>query len=166
MQQDPGGLGMGMENMVSGALFRPIQDISAVAEHEELHEIKAQIVGHPLYEQLLASHVGCLRVATPIDHLPLIDAQLSQSHQIHRSYQPHIQSQTLPPEDKHRLDEFMAQYLVSLCTFKEKLHQHVRVHAVEAVMACREIEQSLQALTGLLLPLPITPPYTSQILHI
>ncbi|KHN09737.1 Putative rhamnose biosynthetic enzyme 1 [Glycine soja] len=42
----------------------------------------------------------------------------------------------------------MAQYLIVLCTFKEQLQQHVRVHAVEAVMACRDIESTLQALTG------------------
>jgi hypothetical protein len=36
-----------------------------------------------------------------------------------------------------------------LCTFKEQLQQHVRVHAVEAVMACRDIENTLQALTGI-----------------
>jgi hypothetical protein len=36
-----------------------------------------------------------------------------------------------------------------LCTFKEQLQQHVRVHAVEAVMACRDIENTLQALTGM-----------------
>ena len=41
-----------------------------------------------------------------------------------------------------------AQYLLVLCSFKEQLQQHVRVHAVEAVMACREIEHNLQALTG------------------
>ena len=49
-----------------------------------------------------------------------------------------------------------AQYLIILCTFKDQLQQHVRVHAVEAVMACREIETTLQALTGLLLP-PLSP---------
>jgi len=43
-----------------------------------------------------------------------------------------------------------AQYLIVLCTFKEQLQQHVRVHAVEAVMACRDIESTLQALTGTL----------------
>lgn len=43
-----------------------------------------------------------------------------------------------------------AQYLIVLCTFKEQLQQHVRVHAVEAVMACRDIENALQALTGML----------------
>lgn len=42
-----------------------------------------------------------------------------------------------------------AQYLIVLCSFKDQLQQHVRVHAVEAVMACREIENTLQALTGL-----------------
>jgi hypothetical protein len=45
-----------------------------------------------------------------------------------------------------------AQYLIILCTFKDQLQQHVRVHAVEAVMACREIETTLQALTGLSSP--------------
>lgn len=44
-----------------------------------------------------------------------------------------------------------AQYLLVLCSFKEQLQQHVRVHAVEAVMACREIEQNLQLLTGKLI---------------
>ena len=43
---------------------------------------------------------------------------------------------------------FQAQYLIILCGFKDQLQQHVRVHAVEAVMACREIENTLQALTG------------------
>jgi hypothetical protein len=47
-----------------------------------------------------------------------------------------------------------AQYLIILCTFKDQLQQHVRVHAVEAVMACREIETTLQALTGLSSPPP------------
>lgn len=42
-----------------------------------------------------------------------------------------------------------AQYLIVLCSFKEQLQQHVRVHAVEAVMACREIESNLQAFTGI-----------------
>ncbi|KAJ6743892.1 HOMEOBOX PROTEIN TRANSCRIPTION FACTORS [Salix viminalis] len=39
-------------------------------------------------------------------------------------------------------------YFLLLCSFKEQLQQHVRVHAMEAVMACWEIEQSLQSLTG------------------
>jgi hypothetical protein len=41
-------------------------------------------------------------------------------------------------------------YVLLLCSFKEQLQQHVRVHAMEAVMACWEIEQSLQSLTGAL----------------
>lgn len=39
--------------------------------------------------------------------------------------------------------------MIVLCSFKDQLQQHVRVHAVEAVMACREIENTLQALTGI-----------------
>jgi hypothetical protein len=41
-----------------------------------------------------------------------------------------------------------AQYLMLLCSFREQLQQHVWVHAVEAVTACREIEQSLLDSTG------------------
>ncbi|KAE9606925.1 hypothetical protein Lal_00025822 [Lupinus albus] len=110
-------------------------------------QLKAEIVTHPLYEQLLAAHVACLRVATPIDQLPLIDAQLSQSHHLLRSYLSQ-QTHSLSPHHRQDLDNFMEQYLIVLCTFKEQLQQHVRVHAVEAVMACRDIENTLQSLTG------------------
>ncbi|GAY43373.1 hypothetical protein CUMW_073980 [Citrus unshiu] len=120
--------------------------------------IKAEIASHPLYEQLLAAHVSCLRVATPIDQLPLIDAQLAQSHHVLRSYGSLQQANnnnnhSLSPHERQELDNFLAQYLIVLCTFKEQLQQHVRVHAVEAVMGCREIENTLQALTGLSLRL-------------
>uniref|UniRef100_A0A453J5V0 KNOX2 domain-containing protein n=1 Tax=Aegilops tauschii subsp. strangulata TaxID=200361 RepID=A0A453J5V0_AEGTS len=108
---------------------------------------KGEMAVHPLCEQLVAAHVGCLRVATPIDHLPLIDAQLAQSSGLLHSYSAHHRP-FLSPHDKQELDSFLAQYLMLLCSFREQLQQHVRVHAVEAVMACREIEQSLQDLTG------------------
>ncbi|XP_037431936.1 homeobox protein knotted-1-like 11 [Triticum dicoccoides] len=42
----------------------------------------------------------------------------------------------------------MTHYVLLLCSFKEQLQQHVRVHAMEAVMACWELEQTLQSLTG------------------
>lgn len=38
---------------------------------------KAAIAAHPLYERLLEAHVACLRVATPVDQLPRIDAQIA-----------------------------------------------------------------------------------------
>ncbi|KAJ7944850.1 putative Homeobox protein knotted-1 [Quillaja saponaria] len=110
-------------------------------------QLKAEIATHPLYEQLLSAHVACLRVATPIDQLPLIEAQVSQSHHLLRTYASQ-QSHSLSPHERQELDNLLAQYLIVLCTFKEQLQQHVRVHAVEAVMACRDIENNLQALTG------------------
>ncbi|GMJ07749.1 KNOTTED1-like homeobox gene 3 [Hibiscus trionum] len=103
---------------------------------------KAEIVAHPLYEQLLSAHVSCLRIATPVDQLPRIDAQLAQSQHVVAKY-----SEGLVADDKE-LDQFMTHYVLLLCSFKEQLQQHVRVHAMEAVMACWEIEQSLQSLTG------------------
>ncbi|GAB2212031.1 hypothetical protein Drorol1_Dr00025375 [Drosera rotundifolia] len=120
---------------------------SVLVEEEDLRHLKVDIVNHPLYEQLLSVHVACLRVATPIDHLPLIDAQLSRSDHFLRSYGS-VQNHELSGHERQELDNFLTQYLLVLCSFKEQLQQHVRVHAVEAVLACREIEQSLQNLTG------------------
>jgi hypothetical protein len=69
-------------------------------------QLKAEIATHPLYEQLLSAHVACLRVATPIDQLPLIDAQLSQSHHLLRSYISQ-QTHSLSPHDRQQLDNFL-----------------------------------------------------------
>ncbi|KAK8523456.1 hypothetical protein V6N13_113402 [Hibiscus sabdariffa] len=109
---------------------------------------KAEILAHPFYEQLLSAHVACLRIATPVDQLPRIDAQLAQSQQVVAKYSAlGGGSQGLVTDDKE-LDQFLTHYVLLLCSFKEQLQQHVRVHAMEAVMACWEIEQSLQSLTG------------------
>ncbi|XP_047945882.1 homeobox protein knotted-1-like LET12 [Salvia hispanica] len=108
----------------------------------EKERCKADILSHPLYEQLLSAHVACLRIATPVDQLHKIDAQLAESHQIAAKYS------LLPPLHHKDLDPFMTQYVLLLSSFKEQLQQHVRVHAMEAVMACWEIEQALQSLTG------------------
>ncbi|KAK1356633.1 homeobox protein knotted-1-like 7 [Heracleum sosnowskyi] len=119
-------------------------------QFSEERQLKAEIANHPLYEQVLAAHVSCLRVATPIDQLPIIDAQLSQSRHILHYYlsQHNTGNNPLSPNERQELDNFLAQYLLVLCSFKEQLQQHVRVHAVEAVMACRHIQQDLQSLTG------------------
>ncbi|XP_068306642.1 homeobox protein knotted-1-like 3 isoform X3 [Pyrus communis] len=106
---------------------------------------KAEILAHPLYEPLLSAHVACLRIATPVDQLPRIDAQLAQSQNVVAKYS--ALGNGMVGDDKE-LDQFMRHYVLLLCSFKEQLQQHVRVHAMEAVMACWEIEQSLQSLTG------------------
>nr|ABZ10964.1 class 1 knox protein [Kalanchoe x houghtonii] len=105
---------------------------------------KAEVLSHPLYEQLLSAHVSCLRIATPVDQLPRIDAQLVQSQSVVAKYLA-VGPGNL---DDKELDQFMTNYVLLLCSFKEQLQQHVRVHAMEAVMACWELEQSLQTLTG------------------
>ncbi|XP_076944998.1 homeobox protein knotted-1-like 3 isoform X2 [Bidens hawaiensis] len=108
---------------------------------------KAEVLSHPLYEQLLSAYVSCLRIATPVDQLPRIDAQLAQSPNVVSKYSG-LGGHGNLGEDK-ALDQFMTHYVLLLCSFKEQLQQHVRVHAMEAVMACWEIEQSLQSLTGM-----------------
>ncbi|XP_071701261.1 homeobox protein knotted-1-like 13 [Rutidosis leptorrhynchoides] len=112
----------------------------------EFAKCKADILSHPMYDQLLSAHVSCLRIATPVDQLPRIDAQLAQSQQVIAKYSV-FGNHNQPLDDKD-LNQFMAHYVVLLSSFKEQLQQHVRVHAMEAVMACWELEQSLQSLTG------------------
>ncbi|KAI4337278.1 hypothetical protein L6164_015714 [Bauhinia variegata] len=109
---------------------------------------KAEILAHPLYEQLLSAHVSCLRIATPVDQLPRIDAQLAQSQNVVAKYSALGHGAQSMVGDEKELDQFMSHYVLLLCSFKEQLQQHVRVHAMEAVMACWEIEQSLQSVTG------------------
>ncbi|KAK8257070.1 hypothetical protein V6Z12_1Z007600 [Gossypium hirsutum] len=109
---------------------------------------KADILAHPLCEQLLSAHVACLRVATPVDQLPRIDAQLAQSQHVVAKYSSLSGGSQGEVADDKELDQFLTHYVLLLCSFKEQLQQHVRVHAMEAVMACWEIEQSLQSLTG------------------
>lgn len=67
---------------------------------------KADILSHPLYDQLLSAHVSCLRIATPVDQLPRIDAQLSQSQQVLAKYSVIGQNNGQPLDDKD-LDQFM-----------------------------------------------------------
>ncbi|CAL4998011.1 unnamed protein product [Urochloa decumbens] len=108
---------------------------------------KAEVLAHPLYEQLLSAHVACLRIATPVDQLPRIDPQLAQSQGVVAKYSGGLAG-AAAGDDGRELDLFMAHYVLLLCSFKEQLQQHVRVHAMEAVMACWELEQNLQSLTG------------------
>ena len=65
---------------------------------------KAEILSHPLYDQLLSAHVACLRIATPVDQLPRIDAQLAQSQNVVGKYS--ALAQPLLSDDKE-LDQFM-----------------------------------------------------------
>ena len=64
---------------------------------------KGDIVTHPLYEQLLSAHVACLRIATPVDQLPKIDAQLEQSQRVVAKYSVLGNGAV----DQKELDQFM-----------------------------------------------------------
>ncbi|GMH10855.1 hypothetical protein Nepgr_012696 [Nepenthes gracilis] len=108
---------------------------------------KAEILAHPLYGQLLSAHVACLRIATPVDQLPMIHAQLAHSQHVVSKYSKFGNGQTMVGDDEE-LDQFMTHYVLLLCSFREQLQQHIRVNAIEAIMACWEIEQSFQSLTG------------------
>ncbi|XP_047948410.1 homeobox protein knotted-1-like LET12 [Salvia hispanica] len=133
-------------NHPSSALFddKPPTFNTNSSSNWEKDKCKADILTHPLYDQLLSAHVSCLRIATPVDQLPRIDAQLAHSQELVSKYSVLAHH----PLDHKDLDNFMTHYVLLLSSFKEQLQQHVRVHAMEAVMACWELEQSLQSLTG------------------
>lgn len=68
-------------------------------------------MSHPLYDQLLSAHVACLRIATPVDQLLRIDAQLAQSQQVVAKYS--AVSHGNVGGDKE-LDQFMVSFLWSV----------------------------------------------------
>lgn len=74
----------------------------------EREKCKADILNHPLYDQLLSAHVSCLRIATPVDQLPRIDAQLAQSQNVVAKYS--VLGQGQPPLDDKDLDQFMVTF--------------------------------------------------------
>ncbi|XVE63592.1 hypothetical protein DITRI_Ditri07aG0032200 [Diplodiscus trichospermus] len=121
---------------------------AADVQHWEKAKCKAMIMGHPMYEQLLEAHVACLRVATPVDKLAKIDAQLAKSQEVLAKYSSAAADAASAGATEEELDHFMTNYVLLLGFFKEQLQQHVRVHAMEAVMACWDLEQLLQSLTG------------------
>ncbi|KAJ4956282.1 hypothetical protein NE237_013065 [Protea cynaroides] len=89
--------------------------VSLTFSGKQQRQLKAAISNHPLYEQLLEAHVGCLRVATPIDHLPLIDAQLEHAHHLLRSYASHHRHHH--HYEKQDLDNFLV-YIFTLISSK------------------------------------------------
>ncbi|GJU75398.1 homeobox protein knotted-1-like LET12 isoform X1 [Tanacetum coccineum] len=113
---------------------RGVNDNGSSERNWEFVKCKADILSHPMYDQLLSAHVSCLRIATPVDQLPRIDAQLAQTDQVLAKYS--VFGNHNQPVDDKELNQFMAHYVVLLSSFKEQLQQHVRVHAMEAVMAC------------------------------
>jgi KNOX1 domain len=119
MQGDQGidmemGVGFG-----AGECSSSVVVAAALVEEEQHHHqlLKAEIAVHPLCEQLMSAHVACLRVATPIDHLPLIDAQLTNSHSLLRSYAARHRS-FLGPNDKQDLDSFLVSWTLVFSIFR------------------------------------------------
>lgn len=86
---------------------------------------KAEILAHPLYEQLLSAHVACLRIATPVDQLPRIDAQLAQSQNVVAKYSAlgHSAPPSMVGDDKE-LDQFMVYSFIILPISSPFYHIH------------------------------------------
>eukprot|EP00250_Pteridium_aquilinum_P022846 c25798_g1_i1 orf=37-414(+) len=92
--------------------------------HEELFGadgagVRGHIVLHPLFEQLLAAHVACLRVATPQEQQHIIDSALANRHHVAAKYLAllsHLQSNSHPAENEE-LTHFMVNYILLLQSF-------------------------------------------------
>ncbi|CAK9181340.1 unnamed protein product, partial [Ilex paraguariensis] len=78
---------------------------------ERTVKCKAEIVNHPLYDQLLSVHVQCLRIATPVDQLPMIDAQLAQSQHSVAKYSM-LGGHGIQDIEHKDLDHFMSSVLI------------------------------------------------------
>lgn len=74
---------------------------------------KAEILAHPLYDQLLSAHVACLRIATPVDQLPRIDAQLGQSQNVVAKYSALGHGAQGMVGDDKELEQFLVCLLLS-----------------------------------------------------
>lgn len=74
-------------------------------ESWESEKYKADILNHHLCDQLLSAHVACLRIATPVDQLPRIDEQLTESQNSVAKY--YVVGQSQRPLDDKDLDQFM-----------------------------------------------------------
>ncbi|KAM1380431.1 hypothetical protein ACFX2I_022156 [Malus domestica] len=85
------------------------------------HVFKTDIMEHLLYEQLVSTHVSCLRIATSVDQLSRIDKQLVQSQSVVDKYSG-------ADKDVGVMDEKDLDLLHSI---KEQLQQHVRVQGME-----------------------------------
>lgn len=72
---------------------------------DQSERCKADIFNHHLCEQLLSAHVACLRIATPVDQLPRIDEQLTESQNLVAKY--YVVGHSQRPLDDKELDQFM-----------------------------------------------------------
>lgn len=77
------------------------------AEWEEARK-RGMIISHPLYAEMLSNHAKCLRVGTPVDQLPNIEAQLAQAPFIVEKYKLlHDQLGDITPDEQVDLDRCM-----------------------------------------------------------
>ncbi|KAF8402797.1 hypothetical protein HHK36_010888 [Tetracentron sinense] len=110
-----------------------------VREEEMSKQLKVEIASHPLFDELLAAHVACLHVITPVYQQPMINYQMAtRSPPVH----------PLLSGSNKELDQFLATYTFVLSSLKEHLQKHVHSHMREAMMASEAIQQELFNLTG------------------
>lgn len=97
-------------------MIDPVNDMSDVGDWQNA-KCKVDVISHPLYDQLLSTHISCLRIATPVDQLPRIDAQLAQSDYIVQKYVVLGDDNDKQPLDDKDLDQFMVKIRITINKF-------------------------------------------------
>lgn len=118
-------------------------------------KLKAEIVAHPLFDDLLQAHVQCLSVGIPIHHVQAMEAQLANRHSIIIKYLmvgKNVDDQGDPLitlGSRREIDVFMENYLQLLLSWRKQLEDLVIPPTIKALATLCEIEQAFCDLTGL-----------------
>lgn len=120
--------------------------------------LKAEIVSHPLYENLLRAHVQCLSVGLPADHVRALEAQLANKHSVAIKYlmlgkeqcAAHVNGQDMNMLRgcRKEIDEFMENYLQLLISLKKHMEELIIPPTIKAMDALCELERAFCELTG------------------
>lgn len=123
----------------------------AAEESWQTAKMKSDILSHPLYEQLLAAHVSCLKIGAFAYDKDSIEAQLANKHNVAIKYLIlGSDRQLAAPNDKQELDKFMDRYTQLLRRLGRDLQEHLAVDAAQALTSYMELKQGLYELTGIM----------------
>ncbi|XP_074263991.1 homeotic protein knotted-1 [Silene latifolia] len=113
--------------------------ISSVTTHE-VESLKAKIIAHPQYSNLLQAYLACQKVGAPPD----VAARLAAAHQEFEARQRASFSACRDASKDPELDQFMEAYYDMLVKYREELTRPVQ----EAMEFMRRIEAQLNMLSN------------------
>nr|QUP52050.1 KNOX class 1 transcription factor [Isoetes lacustris] len=113
---------------------RPISSNSVQSENDVM---KAAIVSHPHYPQLVAAHMNCRKVGASPEITSQIDEYIQNLHE----FQPAV---TTNCGEDPELDQFMATYYAMIVHYEGEISKTFQ----QAVAFCKKFEQQLNVITN------------------